>query len=74
MLITPHTDVHAARTLAEKLRSLIHDTEFPQIGHVTASFGVVGLTPDLTPEEAVHLADQRLYAAKQLGRDRVVSD
>ncbi|MFO7807856.1 diguanylate cyclase [Guyparkeria sp.] len=74
MLITPHTDVHAARTLAEKLRSLIHDTEFPQIGHVTASFGVVGLTPDLTPEQAVHLADQRLYAAKQLGRDRVVSD
>ncbi len=74
MLIAPDTDERAAKALAEKLRCLVHDAEFPQIGHVTASFGVVGLTPDSTPEQSVHVVDQRLYAAKQLGRDCVVGE
>ncbi|WP_322520400.1 diguanylate cyclase [Guyparkeria halophila] len=72
MLITPDTDERAAMALAEKLRCLVHDTEFPEIGHVTASFGVAGLAPGSTPEQSIHLVDQRLYAAKQQGRDRVV--
>ncbi|MFI9652242.1 diguanylate cyclase [Guyparkeria sp. LHSS19-1] len=74
MLITPDTDEPAARALAEKLRRLVHDTDFPEIGHVTASFGVVPLAEDATPEQTVHRVDQRLYAAKQQGRDRVVGD
>ncbi|RRQ24052.1 sensor domain-containing diguanylate cyclase [Guyparkeria sp. SCN-R1] len=72
MLITPDTDEHAATLLADKLRCRVHDTEFPEIGRVTASFGVVALEPDSTPEQSVQVADQRLYLAKQQGRDRVV--
>jgi len=74
MLLTPDTDEHAAKALAEKLRCLIHDTAFPQVAHVTASFGVASLAPDSTPQQSVHLVDQRLYAAKQQGRDRVVGN
>ncbi|MFP4251154.1 MAG: sensor domain-containing diguanylate cyclase [Guyparkeria sp.] len=74
MLVTPDTDVPAARALAEKLRRLIRETDFPDVQRVTASFGVAALAEDATPAQTVHLADQRLYAAKQQGRDRVVAD
>ncbi|MCL7752093.1 diguanylate cyclase [Guyparkeria hydrothermalis] len=72
MLITPDTDEAAAMVLAEKLRELVRSSEFPEVGRVTASFGVAALSAELSPEDSVHRVDQRLYTAKRLGRDRVV--
>ncbi len=72
MLITPETDEAAAMALAEKLRLLIREANFPEVGHVTASIGVAPLSPDVPTEQSVHRVDQRLYEAKRQGRDRVV--
>ncbi|WP_168206343.1 diguanylate cyclase [Labrenzia sp. PHM005] len=38
---------------------------------VTASFGVFGLTPDVSVEEAINKADKALYEAKNAGRNCV---
>jgi len=40
---------------------------------LTASFGVAQLSPGLTPETAIALAEQPLLVAKQSGRNRVVT-
>ena len=57
--------------VAEKLRSLIADHLFPQVGHKTASFGVTLVMPKESVEDALQRADQALYRAKEAGRNRV---
>ena len=56
---------------AEKLRAIISDHVFPRVGHKTASFGVTLAVPDEAVEDALQRADQALYRAKELGRNRV---
>jgi two-component system cell cycle response regulator len=80
VIVMPETTVAGAATTAERVRESIaakiiatgtHDLQ------ITASFGVSGF--DTTPQEPVSAealvrnADQLLYRAKELGRDRVVS-
>jgi diguanylate cyclase len=44
-----------------------------EIGRVTLSAGVATLRRGETPEELVERADAAMYAAKQAGRNRVLS-
>ncbi|MBX3436642.1 MAG: sensor domain-containing diguanylate cyclase [Planctomycetaceae bacterium] len=64
--------------LAEFLRGSIEIHPFFSNGQplkVTASFGVVEWQPDMyKADDLVRVADQRLYAAKHSGRNRVVGD
>jgi PleD family two-component response regulator len=72
----PHTDEPAAGAACERLRTAIRDEPWDRIAPgivLTASIGVAtgptgGDLPALT-----ELADQRVYAAKRAGRDRVVA-
>ncbi len=41
---------------------------------ITASFGIATLGGDVSLEQALSLADENLYAAKSMGRNRVVAD
>lgn len=74
------TDARDALTVAEKLRQAIenHSFRLPDGGpapRVTASLGVAGFPADGNNfQETVQKADQRLYAAKALGRNRVVAE
>ena len=75
-IILPEIDTYNAMQFAEKIRRLteksvfrFEDTEIP----VTISIGVTSLTPDTTdPTEFVKHADEKLYEAKEQGRNRVV--
>jgi two-component system cell cycle response regulator len=73
-LLLPDTEQHAAYLLAERLRRAAKerpaagDSELP-----TVSFGVASFPTHAADAEALmHAADQALYAAKAMGRDRSV--
>ncbi len=71
LVIAPNTDQDAALELAERCRAAIADTPVPDIGKVTASFGVTTLTRHEDARSLVHRADTTLYLAKNSGRDAV---
>lgn len=74
LLIMPGTGLEQARTAIERLRTSGFG-ERPEGGPVTASIGIAERRADNVGDwkRLVELADQRMYAAKQGGRDRVVS-
>lgn len=75
-LILPEVTLEAARVVAEKLRALLQRTPCRYEDHtirVSASFGVSALVAGraMTPIELYQAADERLYLAKNGGRNRV---
>ena len=73
LIILPETDVVKAEQLAEKLRVEIENHTFVEIGKKTSSFGVSEFKiDDESSKEIVKRADNALYEAKNLGRNRVV--
>src|SRR3712207_4905071 len=67
-LILPDTDEHGALILAERIRQRVRDKQ-----DITVSFGIATFpNHGCDPEHVLHKADQALYLAKQLGRDRSV--
>ncbi|TGD75675.1 GGDEF domain-containing protein [Mangrovimicrobium sediminis] len=79
ILILPGACAETALRTAERLRQLVEEEAIPhagspQFGVITVSQGLLTLEPgtDAQPGELVSRADQALYRAKQLGRNRVV--
>lgn len=77
-IITPEIGHDGAVELAVKLNGLIAVSPFDFDGTVipvTVSLGVVGWDPAIhkSPEDLVKAADEKLYAAKRGGRNRVES-
>lgn len=79
VMILPETDAAAAFTIAERCRQMVLQANIPHeksLAHhlLTISLGVSTITPnqqdDLIP--FMQIADQALYSAKQLGRNRTV--
>jgi two-component system cell cycle response regulator len=56
----------------ERFRSTIEKQEFPQIGHITVSIGVVRLDQNVFSSTLLDRADKALYHAKHNGRNQVV--
>ena len=74
VIILPDTAVVQGAVLAEKLRVIVEETNFPAESRnlrVTSSFGVSQFRPDSLLEELVKSADSALYKAKRSGRNRV---
>jgi diguanylate cyclase (GGDEF)-like protein len=75
-VLAPEIPHAGAFGLAEKLRVVVEATPCrfeDNVFAVTASFGVAGFAgEDMTAAELYHHADERLYAAKRSGRNRVV--
>jgi two-component system, cell cycle response regulator len=74
-IILPETDHHNAIILARRLREKIAKAPFiynRRTWHLTASIGVSCLGPDIeSPDQLIHFADEALYQAKHLGRNRI---
>jgi diguanylate cyclase (GGDEF)-like protein len=72
-VLLPEVGHETARAIAEQIRSEVSCYAFPQ-GPVTASIGVAFTGPDsLTAAEVITHADLALYAAKNSGRNCVVT-
>ncbi len=74
-ILLPEIDLEGARVTAEKVRKIVEITPLTYEGDVvpcTVSLGVAERTAeDATPEALYKRADERLYEAKQGGRNRV---
>lgn len=79
VVVAPETDIDGATDLGERLRLAVEDLRIarPSLDDhlgVTVSVGVARLDPDRpTPKALLSSADQCLYRAKRLGRNRVAS-
>ena len=72
-LIVPDADDHAAYMLAERLRTALRESFAQEPVPITISFGVASFPGHgETFETLLGAADDALYAAKELGRDRTV--
>jgi diguanylate cyclase (GGDEF)-like protein len=73
-IIVPDATLHDATAVAERVRSAIARTPWPEHGlTVTVSAGVAEWSPLETARSVVRRADEALYLAKKNGRDRVES-
>ena len=81
LIVLPETRLRNASGLAERLRKNIANNSIKiqedKIS-ITVSFGVTGfnssnLPKNISSEALIHMADQYLYAAKNQGRNQVVS-
>lgn len=72
VIIMPRSDLNGARIVAEKIRKTIGDYEYPTVGHVTASFGVIERSEGESYYSCYKRADKALYSAKEKGRNCVV--
>jgi diguanylate cyclase (GGDEF)-like protein/putative nucleotidyltransferase with HDIG domain len=72
-VLAPGSDVHAAYILAERLRREVRDTFANEPFDLTISLGLANFPQHGSgAEDLIRAADQALYAAKELGRDRSV--
>ncbi|WP_170164757.1 sensor domain-containing diguanylate cyclase [Thiocapsa rosea] len=71
VILMPHCGAREAVHAAEKLRSLVADRVFPEVGTVTVSVGVAEYRLHESDDAWIKRADDALYAAKAGGRNRV---
>ena len=78
VVLLPRTGLQEAEQVANKLRSLVEQTEFPggqgqPGGQLTISVGVATLQPCETGADLIERADIALYEAKDRGRNCVIT-
>ena len=75
-IVFPNTTPEGAAFSMERTRQLLDEHQFTACSdtpfHVTASFGIAGVSAESTLKSVVAEADAALYVAKQKGRNRVV--
>ncbi len=70
VIVRAGTKENAMRAF-ERFRLSVEQHDFPQVGQVTISVGVVKMDPEIFTATLLDRADQSLYVAKNKGRNRV---
>ncbi|MCF8198484.1 MAG: diguanylate cyclase [Sulfuritalea sp.] len=70
-ILAMHSDCEATRHFADKLRTLVADHDFQNVGHLTISLGLASYQTGDSIETLMERADKALYMAKSGGRNRV---
>lgn len=80
VIIFPNTDLETATSVADHVRvsieqrKLIKKDDNTSLGRVTVSIGVSKFDPAQSFEKFIQRADKALYAAKDAGRNRVLTE
>lgn len=72
-IVLPETSKQEAKEFAERIRLCIENEKFPVIEHLTICMGVTQYYSNDTSSSIFSRADIALYAAKESGRNRVVT-
>ncbi|GGJ58528.1 GGDEF domain-containing protein [Deinococcus roseus] len=72
LVVLRGTSAIMAARIAERIRFAVEHHDF-EVGSLTVSGGWCPLGPDMTPDMALHQADQLLYTAKFAGRNQMRS-
>lgn len=67
-----NTDSDSVQQHANKIRIKVEQHQFPEVGQITASFGIALSHPNDNVSSILKRADDCLYQAKKQGRNRVV--
>lgn len=71
VVVLKDADLDLATIALERFRKAVESFEFPQVGSVTVSIGVVQIGGDDIPATLTDRADQALYYAKNNGRNQI---
>ena len=71
IILSPSSTKEEAHVLAERLRKAIETFSFDIVKHITCSFGISQYEPNDTATSIIKRADNALYRAKGMGRNRV---
>jgi diguanylate cyclase (GGDEF)-like protein len=74
LILCPQTKLSDALELARRLQSAFAQSKFDKVGEITCSFGVAEYNANESFTEWFDQADKKLYAAKEAGRDRIISE
>lgn len=73
VVLLPDSELSSALKLAEILRKRIEESVFSPVEKVTCSIGAVQWREGETTDDLFHRVDEKLYTAKEGGRNQVVS-
>lgn len=73
VLLFRNTGCDEAYQIGEKIRTLIASQTFEDVGRVTCSIGITEVTSEDSLVSAIERADNALYSAKNMGRNRTFS-
>jgi len=80
VIVLPHTPPQGALAIAKSVQKAIFDLKIahyksPISKYITLSIGVATITPSAqhSPEDLIELADERLYRAKEKGRNKIIT-
>jgi len=71
LILLPETSGANAAALAEELCGTLYREDIPEVGQMTASFGVAAYREGDSIDSLVNRADDQMYRAKRNGRNRV---
>ena len=72
LLVLQHTSLADAKVKVERIRQKIASYAFPEVGHLTSSFGMVALQEEEDADSIFFRADKALYQAKAAGKNCIV--
>ena len=74
VILFGETPIERAKELAERVRRTVENKAYENLGPVTISLGVVQYKRDETITDLVNRADEKMYEAKQAGKNRVMAE
>ncbi|WP_196604593.1 diguanylate cyclase [Pectinatus haikarae] len=72
IILLGHTDISKAAIVAENMRKIIENNALTGLRSITASFGVIEYSINISSKKNFTFLDNSLYLAKSIGRNKII--